>query len=930
MSTHRILVSGDYHINFDLYLSPEGCTQPFQKSPPRMFTSTGGAGIAHDLLQAVATSLQAASSPELLEVKFEISDDFIDTPHSVLWQPSPLGKLGKEDDDRDAKVWRAMRSLPIGKLPESIDASKVSLPEPASATYKPDVILVEDHVCNYRCHVPEWLQKIKGPEKKRGKKKVHVPQWIVLNTDSPVAKGFFWWEMIGTLDLADRLVVVLSLDDLRKTDIRVSKGISWERTAQDLFRELIQSPVLLSLRRAKHVVIPFATDGAVWMTRTKVKGGEIPDWKVTLFFDPGHMEGEWWQGSGEAQENTDNISSVFAASIATKLAMKFPNNPDVDLGEAIQHGLISMRVYQALGNGSVKDSTPTPPTGILTKFILSGKKDLSETVQLDHLHINWKKLGSFSSIDVDIDNNAWRILESGDQYRAKQQPLYGLARRVALFGLNALGSVPYSQFGYLFTVDRDEIEALGNIQRLFREYEQKENETKPLSIAVFGPPGAGKSFGIKQVAKSIIEKDQQAFLEFNLSQFKDPNDLIGAFHQVRDKVLEGKLPVVFWDEFDSGNYQWLQYLLAPMQDGVFQEGQLTHPIGRCVFVFAGATTYHIDNFGPPEKKVFEDIKDESKKKARKEANEKAKAEFILKKGPDFISRMHGSLNVLGPNPRQVFDYIDDAWKDDPSDVCFPVRRAILLRVWLGLMKPKSNCKRLNIDHGLLAALLDAGHYMYGARSMEKIVATVKLTTDKLGSGASYQRSALPSDEILDMNVKEADIFRDTLDGPGDFQAHIENIARGTHAAWVKKVDRKNAYNKGFDELSEEAKADNFEAAKRIPYLLGLVGLALSKDENHSTISNVSEILENQMELLAEEEHNAWMDVKIANGWTRAPITADKEEKKKYRANRQHDCLIPYAELSENYKELDRLNIRNIPVMAEVAGYKIVPLGSNDS
>ncbi len=99
----------------------------------------------------------------------------------------------------------------------------------------------------------------------------------------------------------------------------------------------------------------------------------------------------------------------------------------------------------------------------------------------------------------------------------------------------------------------------------------------------------GKSFGTKEIAKEVVGA-KTPFLEFNLSQFKGVEELIGAFHQVRDKVLEGDTPVVFWDEFDSGSYRWLQYLLAPMQDGKFQEGQITHPIGKCIFVFAGATS----------------------------------------------------------------------------------------------------------------------------------------------------------------------------------------------------------------------------------------------------------------------------------------------------------------------------------------------------
>ena len=44
-------------------------------------------------------------------------------------------------------------------------------------------------------------------------------------------------------------------------------------------------------------------------------------------------------------------------------------------------------------------------------------------------------------------------------------------------------------------------------------------------------------------------------------------------------------------------YGWLRYFLAPMQDGKFLQGEMAHPIGKAIFVFAGGTSWTLDNFG---------------------------------------------------------------------------------------------------------------------------------------------------------------------------------------------------------------------------------------------------------------------------------------------------------------------------------------------
>ncbi|KAF7586341.1 hypothetical protein BBP40_009051 [Aspergillus hancockii] len=71
-------------------------------------------------------------------------------------------------------------------------------------------------------------------------------------------------------------------------------------------------------------------------------------------------------------------------------------------------------------------------------------------------------------------------------------------------------------------------------------------------------------------------------LEFNLSQFQKHTDLLVAFQTVRDQALSGKILMVLSNEFDTPlerKWGWLQYFLAPMQDGQFSEHGHRRPLG---------------------------------------------------------------------------------------------------------------------------------------------------------------------------------------------------------------------------------------------------------------------------------------------------------------------------------------------------------------
>jgi len=228
---------------------------------------------------------------------------------------------------------------------------------------------------------------------------------------------------------------------------------------------------------------------------------------------------------------------------------------------------------------------------------------------------------------------AWSILK--DKEGHLEELAYQIVRNGVDGDSRGLSGVPVARFGDLRTADLSEIESYRSVRNIIQEYRQAGTDKRPLSIAVFGPPGSGKSFGVKQVAASVAAGEVEA-MEFNIAQFTRLDDLIRALHKVHDRALAGKLPLVFFDEFDSRlgetDLGWLKFFLAPMQDGVFRDGEADHPIGKAIFVFAGGTRSTFSAFcresGPPEKQ----------------------AQFREKKGPDFVSRLRGHIDILGPNP----------------------------------------------------------------------------------------------------------------------------------------------------------------------------------------------------------------------------------------------------------------------------------------
>ena len=794
----------------------------------------------------------------------------------AVWKPHPDSKE-KEKKGSKERIWRTDQALGYG---ETCAAGAHKL-ESAANLPPPDILVLDEAGFRFRKkeNASCWRLPAKGEPQ---------PDWIVLKMARPVAQGDLWHELTGRF--AKKLVCVISADDLRQECVSVSQGLSWERSIDEGRRVVLEDPTLKSLSKCRHLVVRFKGDGALWINRQDEAKPE-----VTLVFDAGGAEGMW---DDHFEGKVIGYSSAMTVAVTRALAESVASKTVPDLAQAIARGLAAGRNLLEKGHGEVGKEIPRGfPADGLAKVLIEPAKSFSFlTGPLPTEGETLKPLPE-----------GWSIVETSQRPYGSAAPsaLKGLAHQIVLKGDAAYKGLPHAKFGKMTSLDRVEIETLRAIRRLMLAYKNDRKAKKPLSIGVFGPPGAGKSFGVKQLSNEVYE--ERAWLEFNLSQFAGPEDLIGAFHQVRDKVLEGITPVVFWDEFDSQKFRWLQYLLAPMQDGHFQEGQITHAIGKCVFVFAGGTSHTY--------KDFLEHPDDTKEQ---------KDDFRLSKGPDFHSRLDAFYDVLGPNQRRLAReklLPKDVGQPprDPSDVCYPLRRALLIRAQLG-------CKgdeHLDFDSDLVDALLMVSDYKHGARSLEKFVSQLKTSLDQ-----PIRRSSLPAAAQLAMHV-DADKFASILGHNTGFRMSkiIEDLAKKMHNRWLdglsekeKKEKRKKSPHllRPYEELDEIDKEDNRAAARRVPDVLALVGVGIAPVKPGMKVKTDPKIkthLKFHRERLAEAEHDGWMRQREKNGWQHGLVRDDDLK--------IYNLLVPYGQLPEHEKNKDRDTVTGYAQQLPKVGYRLI-------
>lgn len=612
-----------------------------------------------------------------------------------------------------------------------------------------------------------------------------------------------------------KLIIIITADDLRENGLRISRSLSWERTAFDLRNNIEEirekEPKNENLKNLKklfnldnlNLIIRFETDGAILYQNKKVinKDKNIENrYTYSLFFDP-----EVFEGSIERQYlgNMKSLGIAFVAGLILGI-QKYPEKLYEDgIKDGIKKGIIASRkLYETgfktgtSGENKKKGKMNYPYTDIFKT--IDNKTDNIHDVKIEKSE---EKNDNKENTDKD-KHKEWRIIDQ----TLKDDDIYQTACQIVKRGKTRNLIAPVAEFGNLSTADRDEIESYHSIKNLINEYLNKKNVSIPLSIAVFGPPGSGKSFGVTEIAKSISEDIEK--LEFNLSQFESSKDLFNAFHIVQSTSLKGKIPLVFFDEFDSKldneDFGWLKYFLSPMNDGSFKQGDTIHPIGKCIFVFAGGT-----------KKTFLEF-EKDKKKA---------------KGSDFVSRLRGYVNIIGinmqseeikPQPPKYLTYNGIKYNNRniitklSKDNHYMIRRALVLRNLLNKNAPNifeelGSKKIVQIDDSVLNALIKIPEFKHGNRSMEAIIEMSTLSNRK-----RFDRSALPSSEQLQLHV-DSEKFKEHLNNPEDCQEQIISgkVLKSPWKAYSCIVDK--VYNYLSDE-GEELEIQFMRTGSRDPDL----------------------------------------------------------------------------------------------------------------
>lgn len=731
-SIQRVLVLGD--LALETLLIPETSTQ---KHRTRKLSDYVGATIIRDIIVG-ALNPTDKSKGVAAEVKVYPGDSpQKECPRCQLRElVAVFGKFPKKSHgNRSDTVWRVGSTYRTRPDTGGIEDYDSHLEEEIESCPTPDVVVIFEDDKQFR-NAFERLGERRGSRRKDSKSTLIVGlSEKVIPTSIETAKKLF--------DTGATIAIVTA-DGLRSADLDIASNASIEQTVQGLSNCLNREPLKKILGLCSHLIVLLEHSGILCISNRGKRG--------TIHFSPNFDRPA--QTHPHTYGRVPGRMAIVLGSVA-RFVCKAGTQTDIsslDLDPALRLSLAAYdrmfengydekdpfktarNVLSEAERGELKNTLTSESDSKRRPFLISSLSFSTDPASLE----DWSRLDSLEKPDIGKE-----IVLNGVE-KASRMPPPEDKPSLDDWWPSAEIACPFMQMGRIQTFDKDEVERLANLAKLIGKYHDDPKWLTPLSIAVFGPPGAGKSFAVKQLMKTVNPaiKDS-SILTFNLAQFNSLELLTEAFHQVQDQVLfSDDVPLVIFDEFDSAFRDsalgWLKFFLAPMEDGIFRGQTSNYKVGRALFLFAGGTAFTFDEFAGREA-VPERAKANAARTKRREAVRKAA------KVPDFVSRLMAHLDVLGINRPE------GSKSERPGELTRrTVRRGTLLRSLLEefaepIIEPNQPAR---ISLAVIDAFLnDQVVYRNQARSMKAIVRSSQLI------GNQFLRASLPPRSVIDLHAE---------------------------------------------------------------------------------------------------------------------------------------------------------------------------------
>lgn len=135
---------------------------------------------------------------------------------------------------------------------------------------------------------------------------------------------------------------------------------------------------------------------------------------------------------------------------------------------------------------------------------------------------------------------------------------------------------------------------------------------------------------------------------------------------------------------------------------------------------------------------------------------------------------------------------------------------------------------------------------------------------------------------------------------------VERLARALHDAYRRTAPAADESAVSWDHLPDQLRSSNRAQAAHVARKMRATGRVLVPDDG----SPIDDFTEDEIDILGRLEHERWADERLAAGWTPGPRDT---------AAKTSPYLVPWEELAEDVREIDRRFVRALPNVLADAG-----------